>query len=271
MAKLVFGADCVTLALWQWARITPECGKIINHSAIESLTYRRQTGFRMFRTIAVILFALLLSACGEQVTSATTARILLMGDSMMSANQESNQSVADAIEAELGEEVIDRSVYAARYFYLLPISGAAGLRIDAQYVPRKWDWVVLNGGGNDLLFGCGCGLCKGMMNSLIAPDGRSGAIPSFVAGIRKSGARVIYAGYLRNPGTATLIKGCGPAGNELDRRLAAMARHDKGVDFLPMSDVVPNGDTTFHQFDRIHPSPKGSRAIAHRIAQRIAQ
>jgi lysophospholipase L1-like esterase len=207
--------------------------------------------------------------CGEAVTSTTQSRILVLGDSMMASNSVVNGTVADGIEAALGEEVIDRSVIGARYFYLLPLSGAAGLRLDAQYRPGKWDFVVLNGGGNDLLFGCGCGKCDGVLNRLVSPDGRTGAIPTFIAKLRASGARVIYVGYLRNPGTATPVKACGPAGNELDRRLGRMAALDSGVDFLAMSDLVPNGDTSFHQFDRIHPSPKGSRAIAQRIAARI--
>jgi lysophospholipase L1-like esterase len=207
--------------------------------------------------------------CGEAVTSTTQSRILVLGDSMMASNSVANGTVADGIEAALGEEVIDRSVIGARYFYLLPLSGAAGLRLDAQYRPGKWDFVVLNGGGNDLLFGCGCGKCDGVLNRLVSPDGRTGAIPTFVAKLRASGARVVYVGYLRNPGTATPVKACGPAGNELDRRLGRMAALDSGVDFLAMSDLVPNGDTSFHQFDRIHPSPKGSRAIAQRIAARI--
>ena len=207
--------------------------------------------------------------CGEAVTSTTQSRILVLGDSMMASNSVVNGTVADGIEAALGEEVIDRSVIGARYFYFLPLSGAAGLRLDAQYRPGKWDFVVLNGGGNDLLFGCGCGKCDGVLNRLVSPDGRTGAIPTFVAKLRASGARVIYVGYLRNPGTATPVKACGPAGNELDRRLGRMAALDSGVDFLAMSDLVPNGDTSFHQFDRIHPSPKGSRAIAQRIAARI--
>jgi lysophospholipase L1-like esterase len=222
----------------------------------------------MFKAVLVLVSFLLLG-CGEQVTSTTKSRILLLGDSMMAANQQNNASVADGIEAILGEEVIDRSVYAARYFYILPISGAAGLRLDAQYVPGKWDWVVLNGGGNDLLFGCGCGLCDGVMNRLVSADGRSGAVPGFVAKIRAGGARVLYVGYLRNPGTATPIKGCRAAGDEFDRRLTAMAALNSGVDFVALSDLVPNGDTSYHQFDRIHPSAKGSRAIAGRIAQRI--
>jgi len=223
----------------------------------------------MLKTLSVLLSCLTLIACGESVTSNSKSRILLMGDSMMAANGLIRGTVAHGMEAALGEEVIDRSVVAARYFYILPISGAAGLRIDAQYRPGPWEWVVLNGGGNDLMFGCGCGQCKGQLNRLVSPDGKSGAIPAFVAKIRASGAKVIYVGYLRNPGTATPIKACGPAGNELDRRLAIMAGFDKGVDFIAMSDVVPRGDTSYHQLDRIHPSPKGSRAIAQRIAKHI--
>ena len=84
----------------------------------------------MLRPLIALLSLLLLIGCGEVVTSGTKdARILLMGDSMMAANRGSGQSVADGIERQLGEEVIDRSVYAARMIYILPISGAAGLRL----------------------------------------------------------------------------------------------------------------------------------------------
>jgi lysophospholipase L1-like esterase len=223
----------------------------------------------MFKTLCLLTPILLLLGCGERVTSTTKSRILLMGDSMMASNSEKDRSVADGIEAELREEVIDRSVPGAKYFYFLPISGATGLRIDAQFRPANWDVIVMNGGGNDLLFGGGCGTSTRQLTRLITPDGRHGAIPAFVANLRASGARVVYVGYLRNPGTFTPIKFCGPAGNELDRRLAKMAAMDKGVDFLPMADLVPHGDSSYHQFDRIHPSPKGSRAIANRIAEQI--
>jgi lysophospholipase L1-like esterase len=223
----------------------------------------------MFKTLLFLLSFLLLLGCGEPVTDTTKSRILLMGDSMMASNSLGGNTVAKWMESDLREEVIDRSVSGAKYFYYLPISGAAGLRLDAQYRPGKWDWVVLNGGGNDLLFGGGCGQSTDQLNRLITPDGRHGAIPAFVANIRSSGARVLYVGYLRNPGTFTPIKSCGPAGNELDRRLALMAGLDRGVAFMPLSDLVPHGDSSYHQLDRIHPSPKGSRAIAQRITAQI--
>ncbi len=73
-------------------------------------------------------------------------------------------------------------------------------------------------------------------------------------------------GYLRNPGTRTPIRACRPAGDELDRRMAALDRLDDGMVFVPLADLVPHGDASLHQEDRVHPSVKGSDAIARRIA-----
>jgi acyl-CoA thioesterase I len=215
----------------------------------------------------ICLFGLL--GCGEQVPASGNARILLLGDSMMASNRAANGAVADVLEATLGLEVVDRSVAGARYFYALPISGSAGLKLTAQFRPGPWDVIVLNGGGNDLLFGCGCGRCAGVVERLISSDGKRGAIPSYVAELGATGARVIYVGYLRNPGTATPVKACGPAANELDRRLAELDKLDPSMVFLPMSDVVPFGDLSYHQIDRIHPSLKGSREIAQKIVRVI--
>jgi len=190
-------------------------------------------------------------------------RILVVGDSMFAVNRIAGASVADVIEQELGADVTDRATIGARYFLGIPLR--------PQYRDEGWDWVVINGGGNDLLFGCGCGACTRTLDRLVSKDGRGGIIPAFVAKIRKSGAKVVYAGYLRNPGVQTPIKGCGPAGNELDRRLTLMAGFDRGVTFLPMSDLVPFGDRSYHGFDLIHPSVKGSRGIGKRIAAVIAK
>ena len=218
----------------------------------------------------ILLIALCLGTlCGQVSYSGAGDRILLLGDSMMASNRGSGQSVAAVIEAAVGQDVSDRSVAGARYFYNLPITGKLGLRLTEQYQKGQWNWVVLNGGGNDLLFGCGCSKCAKMLDRLVSKDGLRGAIPSFIANIRKTGAKVIYVGYLRNPGVQSPIKACKPAGDELDRRLTRMARGDAGITFLPMSDLVPSGDRTFHQSDLIHPSIKGSRGIGARIAHVI--
>ena len=86
----------------------------------------------------------------------------------------------------------------------------------------------------------------------------------------RDGARVVYSGYLRNPGLYTPVRACRPYGDELDRRLTRLAATDPdGIFFAPMSDLVPKGDASMFQFDLIHPSPKGSAGIAARIAKVI--
>lgn len=223
----------------------------------------------MIRINIPVFVVFFLFVFGEQVTSSTNPRILLMGDSMMSWNRVANKSVANVIEAALGKEVADRSVPGARYFYQLPISGSFGLRLTEQYRQGDWDWVVLNGGGNDLLLGCGCSRCDRMLNRLVSRDGRSGTIPEFVSRIGSSGAKVIYVGYLRSPGVKSSIDVCKAAGDELDRRLTKMAHAFTDVVFISMANLVPAGDRSFHQKDMVHPSIKGSQKIGERILRQI--
>lgn len=225
----------------------------------------------MYRLLLATFAFLGLFACAEPVPQGDGAHVLVLGDSMFATNRLTGAGVGDVIEQALARPVTDRSVTGARYFHRLPISGAAGLRLTSQYQPGNWDVIVLNGGGNDLLFGCGCGRCDGVLDRLITPDGRSGAIPAFVKSLRQTGAFVVYAGYMRNPGIFTPVRACGPAGNELDRRLALLDRLDDGMVFVPMADLVPFGDSSFHGPDGIHPTVKGSREIALRIVQAVQQ
>ncbi len=216
--------------------------------------------------LGVIAF---LAGCGEPVSRGEASRILAMGDSLLAWHGATGHAVSDRLEHYLGEPVTDRSVVGAWMIYEMPISGAMGLSIPRQYRPGNWDWVILNGGGNDLWLGCGCSFCKNRLNRLISEDGQAGKIPDLVRRVRASGARVIYLGYLRSPGFGSPIEHCRDEGAIFDRRLAAMASLDPGVTFQSLADLVPSGDKSFHAADRIHPSRKGSAAIAQRIAKVI--
>lgn len=208
----------------------------------------------MIRTLCILLTLALMAGCGEPVPQDGTARILLLGDSMMASNRVAGRSVADVIEATRGEPVIDRSV-----------PGALFASIALQYRKGPWDTVLLNGGGNDLLFGCGCGACGGAINRLVSQDGQSGAIPTLMRRIRTDGAQVILVGYLRNPGVTASVKACGPAANELERRLQRTAALTPGMTYVSVADLVPSGDRSFQQQDQVHPTAKGSAAIAARM------
>ena len=221
---------------------------------------------RLWFGLAALLY---LVGCGDPVPRGDAARIMAMGDSLMAWHAASDRSIADVLADRLGEPVIDRSVVGASFTYPLPISGSMGLRIERQFVQGDWDWVVLNGGGNDLWLGCGCGKCDRQLERLVTADGAAGQIPDLVGRIRATGARVIYIGYLRTPGVTSPVEGCAPVGDAMEARIAAMAARDDGVVFLSNADLVPVGDRSFHDVDRIHPSPKGSAAIAARVAELI--
>ncbi len=219
------------------------------------------------RYVASFILALaLLTGCTEPVPRDNTARILAMGDSMMAWHGGSRAAIPDNVEAILGEPVIDRSVIGARIFYHLPITGGMGMNISQQYWPGAWEWVIMNGGGNDLWFGCGCRACDRKMNRMISADGQSGTVPKLVRDIRATGAKVIYLGYLRSPGVGSIIDHYRDEGDEFEGRLARMASSDSGVYFVSLTDLVPHGDRSFHVLDMIHPSAKATRAIAQRIA-----
>lgn len=217
----------------------------------------------------LLLAALLLANCGEPVNSPDQSRILLMGDSLMASHSSEKASVSHRVEAYLGESVIDRSVSGAKMIHLLPVSGSLGMKIPMQYAEGNWDWIILNGGGNDLLWGCGCIACDRRLNRLIAEDGRTGEIADFVARLRGNGARIIYVGYLRSPGRGSPIEHCADEGDILESRINLMAEATEGVYFLSLKDLVPFGDGSYHAADMIHPSQKASDAIGAAVARMI--
>lgn len=197
------------------------------------------------------------------------SRILVLGDSLLAAHSVSGRSVSGRLSRYLGQPIRDHSVAGARMIYNLPITGAMGMSIPKQWRPGGYDWVILNGGGNDLWLGCGCKACDHKMERLISGDGRKGTIPGLVSRIRKSGARVIIVGYLRSPGFSSPIESCKDEGDTLEARLANLAALDRGIIFHSIADMVPHGDLSYHAMDRIHPSLKASDAIARRLAQII--
>lgn len=222
-----------------------------------------------FRLLKLAAAAALLGGCGESVSRDYPSRILVVGDSMLATHRMSDRAVADAMETTLREPVVDRSTIGARFHYALPISGSAGLNITKQYVPGKWDWIVVNGGGNDLWFGCGCLVCDAKIDRLISEDGTRGTIPGFLSKLRQTGAKVIYVGYMRSPGRASPIEHCRDEGAELERRLAKLSELDRGLYYLSLSDLVPDGDGSYHTIDMIHPSVKASTTIGQMVANVI--
>ena len=222
------------------------------------------------KILLALLAAFLLSPAPTLAQAKASApRILVIGDSLIASHSISGRGVAGRLSQILRVPVKDNSVAGARMIYNLPITGAMGLSIPKQFREGDWDWVIVNGGGNDVWLGCGCNRCERKINRMIARDGRRGVIPGLVSRIRQSGARVLYLGYLRSPGFDTPIEECKDEGDDLEARIARLAVLDRGIFFHSITDLVPHGDLSFHAIDRIHPSLKGSAAIAQRLARVI--
>lgn len=208
----------------------------------------------------IILSLVLLAACGRGIPP--EARIVVAGDSVMAWNGLTGGSVADQLETRLGEPVGDVSLPFAR------VAGGQGqLNIPTQLAGVSAQWVVMNGGANDIGVGCDCTDCGGIVERLISEDGTRGAIPALVTDLRRRGTQIVWADYYTTPRYAGTT--CEAPYQMLETRLARMAALDDGVTLVDMDDVFSPDDLSLFASDRTHPSPKGSALIADLIVPRL--
>jgi len=214
------------------------------------------------RVITSLLLLVFVAACGRGVPD--QARVVVAGDSVMAWNRAQGASVANVLEAQLGEPVGDVSLPLAQV-----TGGRGALNIPAQLSSVQAEWVVLNGGANDLSGNCDCTDCGGVLNRLISEDGSQGAIPALVSDLRRRGSKVIWADYYTSPRYAGTV--CEPPYRVLEARLERMAAADAGVTLVDMDDVFRSDDLSLFAGDQVHPSPKGSARIGGLIAPVIAR
>ena len=218
------------------------------------------------RVLIALVFLIATASCAVD-PQRTGGDILVIGDSVLAWNRGSGSDIGNVLEAELGREVTSRAVVGAGIS-----SGGLGLLarpIPGQLSPGPWNWVVMNGGANDLGSTCGCVRCDAVIDSLISKDGRTGDIPRLIAVARSQGAQVVWMGYYQTP-IGSLFSGCRPALVELDRRIALHAERERGVYFVDAEDVIPANRPDLLASDRTHPSPTGSAVIGKVLARVIA-
>lgn len=219
------------------------------------------------RLALVLCSVLLLSSC-TGLAPKGGGDILVIGDSVMAWNRTSNQAIKNVIETRLSRDVTARAVPGAKFDNSSAIASAVGFDIQAQYPGGSWNWVVLNGGANDMGFGdCGCGDCSDLVTTLISEDGRSGLIPTFIERIQRDGAKVLWMGYYNSPGKS--FAGCDDDLASLEARIKMnLARRPDGY-FLEGEDFVIKSDPSHFADDQTHPSPKGSAILGTALADII--
>lgn len=219
------------------------------------------------RCIPVLALALLMAACGVGPRQ-SGGDILVTGDSVLAWNRASGQDAGRVIATTLGRDVVSRATLGAR----LQAGGLArlgGFSIADQLSAGPWNWVVINGGANDLAASCGCTGCDAVIDSLITMNADRGVIPDIVSRARATGAQVIWVGYYDAPLSRTFA-GCRPALVEIERRIARFAQANQGVYFIDSEDVLDGTDAALLAPDRTHPGAAGSAQIGRFVAQQIA-
>lgn len=195
--------------------------------------------------------------------------IVVIGDSVMAWNRVEGGDVGSAIGAELDRTVVNRAAFGAQ-IRANSATRLLGLSIPAQLPPGQWNWVVANGGANDLGFSCGCTRCDNEIDALISRDGQTGDIPNLIAQALALNARVLWLGYYRAPET-TSFEGCRPGLVEIERRVARLARSNENVYFLDAENFFNPLAPELFGPDKTHPSVRGSALIGREIANIIAQ
>lgn len=224
---------------------------------------------RRARVIAALALVLLAACTARDTVPPTGARALAIGDSVLAWNGFGGNAIPDVVARATGIPFANLSASGARISHSSDQARAKGGDIAAQFPGGTWDWVLLNGGANDLLFECGCKRCEGGLNRLIAADGRAGEIPALVARIRATGARVMLLGYYDGNARPNFFSGCGEIVDRLNERLERLAQARGGVFYVSAGDVIDPGDPGHWAVDRVHPSRRGSALIGAHVAARI--
>ncbi|MGR3435709.1 MAG: SGNH/GDSL hydrolase family protein [Shimia sp.] len=190
--------------------------------------------------------------------------VLVMGDSTLAWNR---QGVARGLEAALGVSAEGRAVPGANMSAEGLGQRILGGQVPGQYRDGPWDWVVVNGGANDLLSECDAGGCGPVVDGLVSADGARGEIPTMIAQLRATGARVVWVDYYLSPRGLADLSPKNPDFEALQERTRAMAARDPGVLWVDMGDVLDPRDPDDFARDRLHPSAVGSGKVAVLVAE----
>lgn len=196
-----------------------------------------------------------------QVGSGT---ILGIGDSYFEWNLESGESIPDVVGRALGVTAHNLAISGA--MLLEPVDDIPA--IPDMYEPGDYDWVVMDGGGNDVEGLCGCGACGGVINAMLSTDG-TGVIPDLVDRATADGARVAWVGYAQVSPAAEGYQGCDDELETMVTRLTALADSRDDMIFVDGRQAFGPSQPAFYDDDLVHPSVQGSRALGELTAEAI--
>ncbi|MEL6957891.1 MAG: SGNH/GDSL hydrolase family protein [Pseudomonadota bacterium] len=205
----------------------------------------------------LIVAALGLAGCASGPSPQTD--VLAIGDSILAWNSFSDRDIPSQVAQKTGLTVFNAAENGAEFF--------EAPTIPDQYEPGPWDWVIVDGGGNDL--GKTClrpAAAQAVLDALIAPD-LSGAYADLLDQIRADGPRVIIMGYAPVSIRGGPFEGCAEVLDDLNDRQSALAAVLDGVFFVDARSVISPEDLEAYAIDRVHPTPLAGDLISDLIVE----
>lgn len=196
--------------------------------------------------------------------------ILVIGDSMLEWQSLFNASIPDVLAKETGRKVENRAASGAK-FYLTGAAGNPRSVIPTQYEKGDWNWVLVNGGANDLITKCGCRKCDAVLNRLISKDGKRGVVPELVKKIRADGARVMMVAYYEGNENPNLFSRCANPLREMVQRQIKLAAATRGVELVRTKAAINSKNRSHFALDGIHLSRKGTRRVGVLLSKYLEQ
>ena len=214
-----------------------------------------------------VSFALVFTGCTDAIP------ILALGDSVMTWNEEEGASIPDVVSQELELDVQNNAVAGA---YLTAedngFFGFLGSDIRSQYVGGEWEWIILNGGANDLNDECQCQDCSENLNSMIDEEGETGDLVHFIEQMISADHRVAPMNYYNVSQDAEYgFANCIDEIASLSERTRLFADRVDELILIEASEVMsPEITPDAYDEDNAHPSMEGSRLIGSLFAEKIS-
>ncbi|MCP2504003.1 MAG: family 43 glycosylhydrolase [Candidatus Poseidoniaceae archaeon] len=189
--------------------------------------------------------------------------LLGMGDSVMEWNREDGSTIPDVVGELTGFSVLNKAESGARII-------EESYPIPTQFVEGDWDWVIINGGANDIDGYCGEDEI-GVLDAIVSDDVSQGDLVDLVNEVSTFAKHVMLASYYDIPSDSESMVGCEAVMEKMETRYEALANTLDNVHFFDMGDAITPSNREYYDEDLLHPSPAGCVAIGTLMAERILE
>ena len=219
---------------------------------------------RLTSHATVLLGLCVATGCTDEYVFPDDATMIAVGDSFLSWHKEDGLSIPE-VAGRKRKGVMGNAAEPGA-----PVLGSDDWTIPHQYDSGPWDWVVVNGGGNDIMDRCDCRNCGRVMDRIISHDGQTGALRRLVDQAVEDGAMVAIVGYMNLLPAAQESPQCNDELVTLRERKQAMADSIIAAIYVDASEAMDGSNARLYDDDNLHPSVAGSRAVGRMLADAMA-